>query len=343
MHAFATPTLLILDPGDTLIWRFGSSYFTNQINIFDHSQVVTVYFVDKEPPLLSTPSPAVVHEESVVIANEDWLHWAYYLNRGSTINVQFTTTSGSCHYYLIRGESAFKAWQDNPTDTNWMVSKYSSNSQPSSASTYVSTSDLYYLVFDNDSPYLAASVRLKLSLLRTQYDLSGISPMCTPGAAPSCNLPIGFSESRQVMLAAPQLLGNGTEGPAAEQTYELEIFNKPRTSGLVAFWLAIPAILLFVCGIVHCVQSYKDYRGAMEREDSSVVPVNAFVFSPLSHRNDSEQSLPGIELLDAQGFGLVVAEVVEPCSSKSSRPVFASEVETTPLVRAGPAPSAPPL
>ena len=342
-----------------MIFNKGSTLFCSGLHIVDFSRQCSIYYLSAEPVLDKAPSGKLVkHAEHLSLDGGDWVHFAYYLNRGSLVTVTFTVTTGSAHFYLIQGKDNFQKWSEDPDENrNWLLSKYSSNSSPASSSSTVSTSDEYFLVFDNDKDYAATSLALDIRVNRTQYDLASHTPQCPAGSA-LCDLVIAYNDKRHVVFAAPALdVVNASDKAQSDKTYEMDVYSLPRWSGIVFFWLLVPSTFVLACWIVPAVVSYiRSNRSVLaevaSQHDGSV---NAAVFASMTAPAGSSaaeyESVPGIELLDSTGF-LVVAEV-EAVSPGGGRPAaWASEVvtelpnderssEAMPLMGSVPAPSAP--
>jgi len=345
---FSTPTHFTLDVAETRKWQFGNSAYTQKLHIVDYSKRVEKYFVSTEPKLESTPSSQpLIHEEHATLDGGDWVHFAYYLNKGSRVTATFTVTSGSSHFFLIKGETDFNHWEDDPDEYKNVpvLTKYSSNSQSSSAVYTVASDDVFYAVFDNDKDYASAAVEFSLRVERTQYVLTGLTPACSADQQ-ICDLVVEQGDARKYLVfSSPQQ----EEGGSTDETFELDVYNEPRWSGIAFFWLFLPSAAVLICYILPATYTYVR-TGSWRRPTGSSLVTAADVVAGNDGRSD-------IELLGQTGF-LVVAEA-EPAGGADAMPtatsvhcsdsgekVFSSATaaaspESIPLL-VSPSPSAPP-
>ena len=338
---FSEPTHFTLDVAETRKWQYGNSAYTQSLHILDYSKRVEKYFVSTEPELESTPSSQpLIHEEHATLDGGDWLHFAYYLNKGSRVSGTFKVTSGSAHMYVIKGESDFDKWEDEPDENKnvAVLTKYSSNSQSSSGVYTVASDDVYYVVFDNDKDYASAVVEFSLRVERTQYILTGLTPACSADQQ-VCDLVVEQGDPRKyIVFSSPD-----QEDGSTDETFELDVYSGPRWSGIIFFWLFLPSAAVLFCYILPATYTYV-------RTGSWSRPTGLVSAADVVEGNDGHTD---IELLGQTGF-LVVADA-EPAGGGDAMPtasvhfsdagekVFSSATaasESIPLLVV--APSAPP-
>jgi len=334
------PSHLLLDPGDTRIYRYGASFFNKAVQIHDHSSRVNVYYLDSTPEVEKSPSGKIItHKETIPLTQEEWTHFAYYLNPGSIVTIEMKCTYGSANFFLIKGQTSMNEWEEDGSKNVWVGSRFSSNSASTSLTYRITSSDLYFLVFDNADDYARATIDFSFSLARTQYQLATFKPLCAAGGESGteqsemiCNVPIEWGDKRIILLQGPDVEEEGggrgkrrrklgktshsspsstptispslsppsTENPTAsslqlspspsssaseteetaaptstssnksvvdsvapspaptassslpllsqvEVTFDIDVYNVPRWSGLILLFLSLPLLLVYTC------------------------------------------------------------------------------------------------
>jgi len=344
---YETPTHFVLDPGDTRVWRYGSSSFTSSLRVIDYSRKTNIYFLETEPTLEATPTgKPLVHTEKVTLDGGDWLHFAYYLNKNSLVDLSFTVKSGSAHFLFFQGESNFNKWADDPESTKPLVSKYSSNSQKSTLSQSIASNDEYYIVFDNDKDFSDAVIDFTFTIKATQYIMNGTEATCNQ--VQTCDIIVSEDDARRlIVFSAPESTGNGTASDAQDATYEIDVYNEPRWSGIVFFWLMVPSTIVLACYLLPAFIHYVKSRSSAAAQSAEEQLANAAVFAAPVRPHATDPQVPGIELLNSAGF-LVVAEaepyhpsapaaasVVAPAGvawGAGDQPLPTTKSESTPLI-----------
>ena len=339
---YETPTHFVLDPGDTRVWRYGSSSFTSSLHIIDYSRKTNIYFLESEPTLEVTPTgKTLVHTEQVTLDGGDWLHFNYYLNRNSLIDLSFTVKSGSAHFLLFQGATNFNKWADDADSAKPLVSKYSSNSQKSTLSQSIASNDEYYLVFDNDKPFSGTLIDFSFTIRATQYIMNETKATCNQ--VQTCDVIVSKDDTRKmIVFSAPESTGNGTASDAQDVTYEIDVYNEPRWSGIVFFWLMVPSTIVLACYLLPAFIHYVKSRSSAAAQSAEEQLANAAVFAAPIRPHAPDPQVPGIELLSNAGFLVVVeAEPYQPSAPAApagvawgamDQPLPTAKSESTPLI-----------
>ena len=364
---YSSPTHFTLDASETRLWAFGSPGFTSTLRIIDYSKdsKVDKYFIEAAPKLESTPgttTPPQTHTETVTLDGGDWVHFAYYLNRNSIIAATFKVTSGSAHLYVIKSKLEFDRWADDPDEKKDapVLSKYSSNSQPSSAVYTVSADDDYYVVFDNDKDYASATLEIAFTVSAAQYIITraDVKPVCA-AQQQVCDVAVADSDLRKyILFAAPA--ANATTDPDA--TFEMDVWNEPRWSGIAFFWVFLPSLAVVACYIIPSAVALCKARSSGVGLGAGAGAAGAGAgagYIGLVTPSSSADAPQSIELLSQTGYLVVAeaepdteggaapwAEVLHPGSGAGAGAGAGGKGELTesaPLLsQPGPLPSAPP-
>ena len=104
-----------MDPGETRLFELGGgSTFTRSLNMTDVSNKVNVYYLQERPVLGLTPSNdrnnIIYNKETIQIDQYEYIDYAHWLNKGSTISLSFKALKGTIDFYLFQGEDAFSRW-----------------------------------------------------------------------------------------------------------------------------------------------------------------------------------------------------------------------------------------
>ena len=109
------PIKVVMDPGETRLFELGGgSTFTRSLNMTDVSNKVNVYYLQERPVLGLTPSNdrnnIIYNKEIMQIDQYEYIDYAHWLNKGSTISLSFKALKGTIDFYLFQGEDAFSDW-----------------------------------------------------------------------------------------------------------------------------------------------------------------------------------------------------------------------------------------
>lgn len=157
---------------------------------------VNVYQFSEKQSLITSPSN-LVNEDSKSLTIYDDFYYAYYLNEGSKIEIEFSSTNG-VWLYLIKGDYYFILWDDY-RERYLKSEKYSSNDQTVTFSYTITSADSYYIIFYNDDGRKNSDVTFKITLTETEYDFGDAEPLCSSGFS-VCKVYYG---SKYVYLQAP--------------------------------------------------------------------------------------------------------------------------------------------
>ena len=228
---------IIMDVNESKVLRIaGSPKYISEYQIQDLSGSIDIFYL-QQPQLESKPSGMpLMNTESIVVATNTYLNYAYFLNEGSTIDISFTAKENwqkqgrldneiaptSVDFYIFKGDSNFNnfisEWKSGKSNYNYFLYRHSNNKVEVVLHINVLDSDVYYLAFVNE---FAANVvvDLKYTIGKTQWLLDGITPVCGPnsnkatalsnsdsgakGSANICSIELQWDDSWQVLLRSP--------------------------------------------------------------------------------------------------------------------------------------------
>ena len=181
-------TKITMDVGETRLLGSTSynTFFNKGLNIRDNSASIRVFQVPKLPPMTREGNAPLLLTDIRTIANNEYHYFAYYLNQGSQIKLEFSSNV-DLDMLLIRGKATFDSWVGESDDVSLVTArKFSTNNEKTQFTYTVPTAygggaDEYYIVFDNFDKFGAPPAVVSFSLVRGfLWTLQPISSMsCT--------------------------------------------------------------------------------------------------------------------------------------------------------------------
>ena len=166
-------------PGDTRTFSYSSRY-CQKLKLMDSSNVsATLYLLRNKPPLINNDS-FTVNISRPKLNPGDYSYWYYYLYPGSNFSMKYCLESSPTQpikFFLIRKQSKFESWEDNPSSKYAVRTTDIQNScqdgKKSLVYNFTSSAEEYYFVFDNpgkSSSVLAASLYFERKLYNVSPD-----------------------------------------------------------------------------------------------------------------------------------------------------------------------------
>ena len=175
-------------PGDTRLYGY-SSFFCmgGDLEYDSNSQFVTpeyasLYLLPSKPPLKHTNS-FYVNKTNILVSDDSWKHWSFYLYPGSKIEMSACQINGDYDFeiHLIKGNGNFNSWSHNGKSKYVVTTKDVSGCSSSPAKKIVYTvtkEDMYYMVLENNYFLTSNYATMTLHVNRTGYVPNG-TPNCT--------------------------------------------------------------------------------------------------------------------------------------------------------------------
>jgi len=233
-----------LNPGES--HRISPAFLNKEISITTKGEVgVRVYAIKGHCPPLSGHPLNLSYSQTIRLQEGEYEYDKFYLNNGSTVNVEIKNTTGSVDVYLLQGRSLLEDVQEasfNPDSHGYLQKQFvtSSNNKVKLKQT-VETTDTYTLLYDNAHggvSQISVSYRIDLAT----YDLSHESPKCAGGKARFCTLSLPL-----VPLFGNQcFLVQAESSPSLDDIVTVHI-TQHRRYGMLIFLSLLPILVYSVC------------------------------------------------------------------------------------------------
>ena len=169
---------------------------------FHSSSNATLYMLNSRPPLLGAEN-FNISETTTLEYDGDYSDWNFYLNAGSSVNIEVCLSSSSIYsspsvsFYLVKGQSDLTSWIDDPTDAVYYVlTKQISSCTPIDYDV-VEDDDYFFIVYSYD--YTIPHVNVEFQFHRTVYHISqeNVIQKCSfpLDGLSNCSVEVTFSSS----------------------------------------------------------------------------------------------------------------------------------------------------
>lgn len=157
-------TSVNLGPSETRSFH-PSQFWRNGIEVQDSSGIIQTHFFDSRPTLLTT---TVFRQESDQrnIAGENYYFWGFYLNKGSTIDLNWSSNS-ELELWIVEGNSDFKSWENGENKGTPFLPSTSS-----SIDFVARSSNDYYFIFYNLAFSTSSTVSVSFGVNFRVHDIS---------------------------------------------------------------------------------------------------------------------------------------------------------------------------
>ncbi len=237
------PNATVMDPGENRILKTNSHFFINGVSIEDDSNSIDVYQIDKTPPLNSTLGNPISFDKTVQIGREEYAYYAYFLNKGSTIDVSVNARGNDAiNFYLCSSQTQFDSLRQSVEDGAyaWSYTKWfeSTNSEVRKLHYIAKEDEMHVLMLENQ---LRRSVKVdfKYEVKRALYTLpEHAEPVCkghrtskpqtamAPYEEGVCEISFqGDKYDSVVVMMAPPLPIFDTKNLSKVDESDLEAFN----------------------------------------------------------------------------------------------------------------------
>jgi hypothetical protein len=184
-----------LNAGETR--RIHKRLLNDRIHVTSSEELdVTMYSIPGSCPPLTGPVGNLEDTETLNLAKDDYQYDYFFLNSGSTIQLDVHQISGSSYVYILQGSDLLQALESDSYQNRDDFGSASLRKQFVTASgKYASASlaytaqqsDDYILLYDNASG-TGGKLTVHYNLTMTNYDLDGYKPICT---SHDCTVPLG--------------------------------------------------------------------------------------------------------------------------------------------------------
>eukprot|EP00977_Amphora_coffeiformis_P010751 scaffold2518_cov178-Amphora_coffeaeformis.AAC.10 len=233
-----------LNPGES--HRISPAFLNKEVSIATNGEVgVRVYAIKGHCPALSGRPLNLSDKQTIRLQREEYDYMNFYLNKGSTIDVEITNSTGSVNVYLLQGRRILQDVQEssfNPDSHEYLQKQFvSSSNEKVKLKLTVETTDIYTLLYDNVNEGLSQiSVSYKINL--ATYDLSHRTPKCAGGKSHSCIL----SLSLVPFFEGQCLLVQAESSPSLNDIVTVHI-TQHRRYGMIVFLSLLPILVYSVC------------------------------------------------------------------------------------------------
>ena len=257
--------------------RISPAFLNKEISIVTNGEIgVRVYAFKGHCPPLSGRPLNLSDKQTIRLHREEYDYINFYLNKGSTMDVEITNPTGSVNVYLLQGrrisQDVEEEFSFNPDYPDYLQKYHvaSSNDKVKLHQT-VETTDSYTLLYDNtDEGVSQISVLYKINL--ATYDLSHKSPKCACGIAHSCH----GGKAHSCTLSSPImpffggqcLLLQAESSPSLEDIVTVHI-TQHRRYGMIVFLSLLPILVYSVCP---CCYKDRERTSSYEQIHDSTPP-----------------------------------------------------------------------
>lgn len=181
-------------------YRLKPAYLTDQVSVTCSSRDnnVHVYEIHGKCPPLTGATERLSDRQAVQLEENSYAFEYFYLNKGSSIDVDVTASMGSADVYLIRGKHFVRQLEKSTFQlgaNQYLLNRFASSSNRTVSLQYqVDKPDTYILLFDNMNT-LSTRLSVTYTLELTSYDLSQRSPTCSNESDKKCTLKVPFVSS----------------------------------------------------------------------------------------------------------------------------------------------------
>ncbi|CAM9857571.1 unnamed protein product [Chrysoparadoxa australica] len=275
-------TDITLDSRETRLVH-SSTLFCKGITIEDPSDQLSIYGFEVPPPLSKVDDFSV--QRSFHLAADGYEYLAYYLNAGSSWDVQFTSGAVGVEFLVFRGDSDFNRWKAEGDET-FILKKWVSGGQTRTQHFKVGKREaVYYLVFDNPAVRQTAEVSVQLQVHRLSFDISGYQKACTAPILESCQVSLPFtvgaldypyygtSHPKPTLICAH---GQIIEAPDNddEDVFDLSLVCHPRWQGYRNVFGSILGGCLALVGLSWCWKKKSSRRSSAGGGEEAMLLAN---------------------------------------------------------------------
>lgn len=229
-------------------------------------------------------------EHDAFVPSNDHQEWAFWLNRGSQVEVQYNISNPSMELLLavIQGEENMQKWIKNPTTpdpvSSWKVAQGNGTLQYKTELNHN-----YYFSFANVQSS-DAQVNVQLKFQSKVYSTENCKSQCYLTSA-TCAVHLNFLASDVLLLTSPQtdqgieqghIHGNARFLQQGNGVWNVNIAFEQRWVTYLVFWGAMAMVLLIL--LIFC----KPARQDMETSSDSQTPVAEATLVDAQHEDDEK-------------------------------------------------------
>ena len=265
-------------PGDTRLVSVDSSFCSGASVRGTNRVLEATFYALSRSPALTSWNNFTLNESSVSVPFSGYVHYQFYLHRGSTANTRSCLASSpvsSLQLLIIKGTSNFNSWVNRPSTSRPLHSYTISQTCPSS-NTFdfqPTAGDYYFFVYYNSARSTSARVTVSLQFYRTQYTVnpSDVLSSCHYDGVGSCS--ISTASGATYLLAV-----SNDQPPSQDGDFSVDCIAN---GGIIAVIVLIPlfvlALLVAVIIVVACYCRYKHAKKAA----ASAPPTAASATDPM--------------------------------------------------------------